>query len=600
MKSLRISPVLLGIVLGLSASFITLIAFVQANSSSGVISEGGGFTVESQRSASPDQLPLRFPSGNWPWYAQGEIHLNPEPPIPGHPTQICAEVVNDDVNSSHIALLRFGIAPLGIGVPYAPVGETVFVVPSGGRATGCVMWMNPEPGRWGIEVLLDQDSSQETLRSLRNIDLWEPLVPGEPHDLSFLVGPLGAEGRLNFSLTGHQPGWEFSLNPSEINVTNPNQVYTVTLTTTPPRGVLLGSNLPVVDVEGFLNNQTIGGFRKVDSSPVPLHVSPDPPYAEREITVNPYPPLAGEPTEVCVELRNPTPDPQDVVVNFAWANFGIGLPFTPIDGPRPVHLPPYSLVKTCIHWVPPISGHVCLQVTLEAQGYAPQRSQRNMDVNEPLQPGVADSLTFPVGNPLAQTATITLGMVPYQEGWVISLSQDVLPDVRPGEVRQVTLTVTPPAGQPLPPDDTPVVDVEAYIRWQSDWWFPQDLPPAGSPPSLPRPPLCRAGDHHQPLPTPGGRTDRDLRRAAQSDRQPPGRDGELRLGELRHRPALHPHRRAATGASAAPLGGEDVYPLGTTHLGAYLPAGHPRSTRVCAPTQPAQHGCQRAAATRRG
>ena len=31
-----------------------------------------------------------------------------------------------------------------------------------------------------------------------------------------------------------------------------------------------------------------------------------------------------------------------------------------------------------------------------------------------------------------------------------------------GETRAVTLTVTPPAGQPLPPDGTVIVDVEAY------------------------------------------------------------------------------------------------------------------------------------------
>ncbi|MFC2038054.1 hypothetical protein ACFLYD_08900, partial [Chloroflexota bacterium] len=53
----------------------------------------------------------------------------------------------------------------------------------------------------------------------------------------------------------------------------------------------------------------IGGFRKVFRPPIKLHPFPDPPYAEREITVHPYPPLAGEPTEVCVELRNPTPVP---------------------------------------------------------------------------------------------------------------------------------------------------------------------------------------------------------------------------------------------------------------------------------------------------
>ncbi len=139
-----------------------------------------------------------------------------------------------------------------------------------------------------------------------------------------------------------------------------------------------------MDIEAYAEGRLIGGFRKIFRPPVPLHPFPDPPYAEREITVTPYPPRAGEPTEICVELRNPTPFPQDVVVNFAWANFGIGLPFTPIDGPQPVHLPPYSSSKTASYWVPPVSGHFCLQVTLDTQGYQPQRSQRNLDVDEPL------------------------------------------------------------------------------------------------------------------------------------------------------------------------------------------------------------------------
>ena len=83
---------------------------------------------------------------------------------------------------------------------------------------------------------------------------------------------------------------------------------------------MLGSNLPIVDVEGYLNGQPIGRFRKMDSPAVPLHVLPDPSYAEQEITIDPYPLLAGEPTEICVDLRNPTPYPQNVVVHFSWAN----------------------------------------------------------------------------------------------------------------------------------------------------------------------------------------------------------------------------------------------------------------------------------------
>ena len=169
-----------------------------------------------------------------------------------------------------------------------------------------------EPGNWGIEVLLFQEDTREPLRSLRNIDLWEPLVPGEPHDLVFPVGPLGAEGTFTFAYIAHLPGWEFTITQAQFTDHNPVGVYTATLTTIPPCRHCSWLQLPIVDVEGFLNGQPIGGFRKVDSPAVPLHVPADPIYAEREITINPYPVNAGEPTELCVELRNPTDNPQDV------------------------------------------------------------------------------------------------------------------------------------------------------------------------------------------------------------------------------------------------------------------------------------------------
>ncbi|MFZ2098308.1 MAG: hypothetical protein WAV05_16885 [Anaerolineales bacterium] len=461
MKNRRVILILSVILLGISASFIVINTLVQANPLSSKLSEASVLSEELQRSAPADLLPLRFPQGDWPWYAQGEIFLNPEPLMPGSPVEICAGIVNDDINNAHVGFLQFGFAPLGIGVPYQPIGTAEILVPAGSYATGCTMWMSPESGRWGIEVLLFQEGAQDPLRSLRNIDLWEPLLPGEPRDLIFQIGPMDAEGTLTFTLTNLLPEWQVDLVPRVI-IVNPYQVYTATLSITPPLGIMLGSNLPIVDVEGFLNDQSIGGFRRVDSPAVPLHVPIDPPYAEREISVDPYPPLAGEPTEIFVELRNPTDHPQDVVVSFSWANFGIGLPFTPIDGGRPVHLPPYSVVKECIHWVPPISGHLCLQITLEAEGYEPQFSQRNIDVNEPLQPGIPDPLTFPVGNPFGEPVTITLGLIPHLPEWGLELSQDVLPAMQPGEIREVTLTVTPPAEQPLPPDNTPIADVEAY------------------------------------------------------------------------------------------------------------------------------------------
>ena len=41
--------------------------------------------------------PVTFPDGDWPWYAQEEITVLPEPPIAGQPTELCAEVINHDV-----------------------------------------------------------------------------------------------------------------------------------------------------------------------------------------------------------------------------------------------------------------------------------------------------------------------------------------------------------------------------------------------------------------------------------------------------------------------------------------------------------------------
>ena len=71
-------------------------------------------------------------------------------------------------------------------------------------------------------------------------------------------------------------------------------------------------------------------------------------------------------------------------------------------------------------------------------------------------------------------------MVPHQPGWQFDLSPSILPDVPPGEVRQVTLTGAPPLpGQPLLPDDTPVVDVEA-LNGNLIGGFRKTLPPTGA------------------------------------------------------------------------------------------------------------------------
>jgi hypothetical protein len=399
--------------------------------------------------------------GEWPRYAHGEIFVNPDPPFADRPTELCAIVVNEDASNAHAVELEFSVAGFGVGGPFSAVGRKAVDVPAGGTAEGCIIWVPPEPGHWCIQAAILSEGNEPVVRQ-RNLDIWEPLHPGEPHDLQFPIGPLPKEGLVTFTVVNHLPGWDVALIPPEILILQPDEPHTVTLRTIPPRDAMLGTRLPIVDVEAFLDGASIGGFRKLDWQPVPLHRSWEPSYAESEITVEPYPTRAGEPTELCVELTNISGDPHDVEVLFSWAEFGIGMPFWPIDGPRLVHLPPHSVVRECIHWIPPQGGQVCLQAELFMAGYHPQRSQRNIDVDEPLEPNIAHPRVFPVRNPGDGHVTITMGLIPHLRDWGLEISPDVLTRMLPGEVRPVTLTVTPLTD--LPPDGTPIVDVQAFVE----------------------------------------------------------------------------------------------------------------------------------------
>lgn len=405
-----------------------------------------------------------------PSYAEREISIHPYPPLAGEPTEICVELRNPTSEPQDVAV-QFAWAEFGIGIPFTPInGARPVHLPPHSLVRECLHWIPPVSGQICLEVTLeiinDEPDMYPLQRSQRNMDVIEPLKPGVPDQFEFLVrNPLDEPADIEFGHIPHQPGWGFTIEPAMITGLDPGEIQTVTLTVYPPDH-LPPDGSPIVDVEAFARGELIGGFRKIFRPPIPLHPFPDPPYAEREIRIFPYPPLAGEPTEVCVELRNPTAEPQDVLVQFAWANFGIGIPFSPIGGPRPVHLPPHSLVNECIHWVPPVSGQVCLEVTLEIVGdptqvYDLQRSQRNMDVIEPLKPGVMDSLEFTVGNPTNTPVTITMGIVSHLPGWEISLEPESIRNLPADETTQVTLTVIPP--DDLPPDGQPILDVEAFI-----------------------------------------------------------------------------------------------------------------------------------------
>lgn len=128
---------------------------------------------------------------------------------------------------------------------------------------------------------------------------------------------------ITLGLVSHQSSWGISLSEDTLTDMSLGEQQPVTLTVTPKDSLPPGWE-PIVDVEAYIDGELIGGFRKIFRPPILLHRFPDPSYAEGEISVHPYPPFAGEPTEVCVKLRNPTDDLQPVTLYFSWAEFGIG------------------------------------------------------------------------------------------------------------------------------------------------------------------------------------------------------------------------------------------------------------------------------------
>lgn len=147
-----------------------------------------------------------------------------------------------------------------------------------------------------------------------------------------------------------------------------------------------------------------------------------PPYAEDEIQVNPYPLITGTPSDISVRISNTSASAQAITVS---------------------------------------SGHYCIQVKVQGMGFAPIYTQRNLDVTENLQPGQTDTLTFKVRNDSNVTTDILLDVDNTCPGWTATVIPTLLTNMAPGEVRNAQLLVTPP--NPVTLGSACHIDVRGWI-----------------------------------------------------------------------------------------------------------------------------------------
>jgi hypothetical protein len=423
-----------------------------------------------------------------PKWAEREIEVDPYPLEVGRFTNVCATLDNWGDRDETVTL-EFLLADFGLGSPFTrishPDNPQTVTIPARSTQKFCITFRPTHAGHVCIQIKITK-LGYEPVISMLNQDVVEPLWPGDTDTVKFPVcNPLDHRATVELTLDNNCPGWNVQVTPSQI-VLDSGGCTTASLSVTPQQGTTLGTEC-TVDVIGWADDQFIGGTRKIDKPPIP-HPPSGPPYDEGEIIIRPFPPEVGVPMEICAELQNKSKQPQEVQVGFYMADFSIGLPpqLIPVPGnPTTETIPPESTIWTCIKWTPTTPGHKCFQIRISQEGYRDIISWKNLDVGEHLVAGQRDDFIFTVGNPTSETADIQIAVSSGCPEWDVWTEPQILYDVPPGGIRNVTLHVVP-ADNGTPLGSGCYVDVETYINGELVSGFRKvDLPPVHPPPGEP-------------------------------------------------------------------------------------------------------------------
>jgi hypothetical protein len=232
-------------------------------------------------------------------------------------------------------------------------------------------------------------------------------------------------------------------------------VIVASLTVTPPVDAPLGTGESIVDVEAYVNGELLGGFRKLDVPPVPLHKPLEPGYAESEIQAAPLPLQVGRSSWVSATVQNGSEQPMTVELEFGWAQFGMGIPFSTtgmLPFTRSVTLNPLEQKVVGVQWTPVNAGHQCLRVLLHDQAglYRLQQSQRNVEVEERTVCGEKIySFTLQNSTPLTVTVSLGVGAFNLPPGWTYIVNPPGPIELGPFESIPIQLIVFVPCPPPL-------------------------------------------------------------------------------------------------------------------------------------------------------
>jgi hypothetical protein len=174
-----------------------------------------------------------------------------------------------------------------------------------------------------------------------------------------------------------------------------------------------------------------------------------------------------------------------VIVEFGWAQFGVGIPFT-TTGLMPTHrvitLGPAMTTTAWVTWTPSLTGSNCIMVTVvdPAGDYEDLVSQRNVRVVDRPTCGRTLVYTFTVYNDSPFTATVDIGLITFDvpADWVVTTDPTdtlKLPPFATGVVKVMVWIPCPSTlqAQQIKQDvyalqqqagSVPTVDVEGYNK----------------------------------------------------------------------------------------------------------------------------------------
>jgi len=431
-------------------------------------------------SHSVDCPPIGFPNEEPP-YAESEIQIHPYPLVTGHPSQVSVKVSNYS-SATQILTVSFQTSPnrFGIGLDYSSFDTKVVTVPAASNIIVETSFTPVSSGHYCLQVRV-QAAGYEPVFTQRNLDVTEDLEPGVEDVLTFTVGnPTVTAADILLTVDNTCPGWTAWVTPTVLTGVGPNSsdLRQAALHVIPPVATPLGTACHI-DVQAWIRGRLIGGIRKLDVPPVHLPPDVDPPWMEPEISLDPDPPVAGQPTDYCIELQNPLGVTRTVTLEYEVADFGAGIFFTPV-ATQTVDLPPNSVADYCVTWTPATGGtlHRCLRVRLKQPGYQDQTSQKNIDITTIPFPDLdLSEVLAVVRNPYPLTQTLELRPTMYGIGpfWQLQIrdgaGNPVPDDLGPEETLSVRVGFAPAVGaadalqqdSPYHFGDESRVEIEAYV-----------------------------------------------------------------------------------------------------------------------------------------